>query len=282
LKSQALFFSVLGVFLLMGCEGTQMYQYNPFGQKAADPSSVNNVHMRSDTGQVMTPLPSSPVAPAMVQGDDAFMPSMADNSVMIPNSTYNQPAFNAPMAQVPMGQAPMGMAPPPVPYGGATLPTYGYGTTSSDSSVTIFPVEGAPAGMSGMSPNYFDPNASMGAGASYGGGNDNQIFFKSGSSRLGRGDLNKLSNVAEQAKFAPVNRITVAGYASKPSQAGSHTVEGHILNLKESMNRSFAVSKTLMKKGVPAEKIKTVSWGSTKASGNNTQDRRVDVVMGEQ
>lgn len=275
MKSQALFFSILGVFLLAGCEGTQMYQYNPFGQKAADPSSVHNVQMRNDTGNMITPFP--PASPVTVQGDGAFSPNtmdtgMANNSVIV-----NDPGFVTP----PMGAVGVvGMAPPPTPFGGSALPNYGVGVSASDPSVTIFPVEGSPAGVGGMSPNYFDQSMNAGQGAAYGG--DNQIFFRNGSSRLGGGDMNKLSNVAEQAKFAPVNRITVAGYASKPSQAGVHTVEGHILNLKESMNRSFAVSKTLMRKGVPAEKIKTVSWGATKASGNNAQDRRVDVIMGEQ
>ena len=271
MKSQTLFFSILGVFLLAGCEGTQMYKYNPFGQKAADASSVHNVQMRSDTGNTITPFP--PSSPVTVQGGAPFTPQTTEMGLSNSSVIVNDPGFATPT----MGA--MGM-PPPTPFGGATLPNYGVGVRAADPSVTIFPVEGSPAGMSGMSPNYFDPNANIGSGAAYGG--DNQIFFRNGSSRLGSGDMRKLSNVAEQAKFAPVNRVTVAGYASKPTQAGSHTVEGHILNLKESMNRSFAVSKTLMRKGVPAEKIKTVSWGSTKATGNNSQDRRVDVVMGEQ
>lgn len=265
MKSQALFFSILSVFLLAGCEGTQMYKYNPFGQGPADASSVSNVQMRADTGG-LTPLPGSPTAPALRQNNEPFMPTMADNSVMVPNPNFGVPAGMAP--------------PPPVPYSGATMPNYNYSVIAADPSVTIFPVDGSPAGVSGVSPNYVQPVMGQEQQSYHGGGN--QIFFSNGSSRLGGGDMNKLSNVAEQAKFAPVNRVTVAGYASKPTQAGSHTVEGHILNLKESMNRSFAVSKTLMKKGVPAEKIKTVSWGSTKATGNETQDRRVDVIMGEQ
>ncbi|MEM7618636.1 MAG: OmpA family protein, partial [Pseudomonadota bacterium] len=108
---------------------------------------------------------------------------------------------------------------------------------------------------------------------------DEQIFFKNGSSRLGSIDKQKISAFADQAKFAPVNKITVEGHASRPTQVGTDSVEAHVLNLKESMNRSFAVSKTLMKDGVPAEKIKTMRHGSVNATGDDKYDRRVDMFM---
>ena len=167
------------------------------------------------------------------------------------------------------------------------MPYYSQGVpAAADPSVTIFPLDGPPPAPYGNPTNagyddgYGMPSVEQGYRGYNGAGG--QIFFKNGSSRLGGGDLRQISSVAEQAKFAPVNRVTVAGYASRPTQAGSNTVEGHILNLKESMNRSFAVSKALMKKGVPAEKLKVVSWGSTKPTGNEAQDRRVDIIMGEQ
>ena len=123
---------------------------------------------------------------------------------------------------------------------------------------------------------------SYGGSSYYGGGSGaGHIYFNHGSARLGSIDKKKISALADQANLAP-HRITVAGHASKPTQAGSNSVRANVLNLKESMNRSFAVSKELMQKGVPGNKIKTVSWGSAQASGNNTRDRRVDVVMGEQ
>lgn len=161
------------------------------------------------------------------------------------------------------------------------------GVLASDPSVTIYSLDDQMP--MGAAPSYAMPtynNAGlyppMNSYGTMNQGTENQIYFKHGSSRLGSGDLRKLSDAAEQAKFAPVNRITVSGHASQPTQAGTQTVEAHILNLKESMNRSFAVSKTLMQKGVPAEKIKTVSWGATQPTGDESQDRRVDIVMGEQ
>ncbi len=146
---------------------------------------------------------------------------------------------------------------------------------SGDSSVTIFSLDGKPL------PSRSDSNFSNSYISAIP-GSDMQIFFKHGSSRLGSGDKRKLSGFAEKAKFAPVNRITVSGYASLPTQAGNNSVEAHVINLKQSMNRAFAVSRHLMYDGVPAEKIKTVSWGATKLTGNDQQDRRVDVLMGEQ
>lgn len=273
MTSRVLFLSILGTFILSGCENTRMAQYNPFGQNAADAQSVENVQMRLDTGE-MTPLPSTPQTPALRQAGQRLEPMMQTGSVAISDPMFDtrfdtglNPAF----------------VPPPIAYDTPSLPNYGQGVLAADTSITIFPIDGpAPmmVGNSGTVSGYVEPAVTQ----NYAPDNNRsgQIFFEHGSSRLGSGDRNQLSNIAGQAKFAPVNRITVAGHSSTPTQAGSHSVEGHILNLKESMNRSFAVSKELMKNGVPAEKIKTVSWGATKPTGDNNQDRRVDVIMGEQ
>lgn len=179
-----------------------------------------------------------------------------------------------------------------------SLPNFDYQiTNASNGNVTVYSLDGAPPAIApriepNMSPapvmvmplnnnqlqNNNRNNSQM---ALRGGRVDEQIFFKFGSSRLGSIDQRKISSFADIAKFAPINRITVEGYASAPTQAGEGTIESHILNLKESMNRSFAVSKSLMRNGLPAEKIKTVSYGSTMATGNDQQDRRVDMIMGE-
>ena len=112
------------------------------------------------------------------------------------------------------------------------------------------------------------------------GPNVSNIYFPYGSARLGREDSNVLSNVAETAKFAPVERVSVEGHASKPTQTND-PIKSRILNLKESMNRATAVSAELIEKGVPAEKIKTVGWGDTKGAGEGeAAQRRVDVLTG--
>ncbi len=147
--------------------------------------------------------------------------------------------------------------------------------------VTIYPLDGvnpmqpqyAPTPMPTMSGNSMDYS-----GSSYGGdrGDQGKIYFKHGSERLGSGDKRRLADIAQQAKTS--GRVEVEGYASQPTQA-KDAVTSKILNLKESMNRSFAVSKDLIKKGVPADKIKTVGWGDGQATGDESQDRRVDVTV---
>ena len=277
LKPNILLLSVFSILLVSGCGtlkgsmkdiaswGTHLGYGGGHGGKT-EPQSTD-VTLRTDSGAVITPAP------------EAMTPQKA---VRINKTSYNDSVEVFGIG----GDSDYSNG---IGAGQQVMPAYTGGVVSFDPSVTIFPLDGRaprPSGgvtysggsSSGMAPmpSY---NTSYGL-ASAGGGN--QIFFKHGSSRLGGGDMNKLSFVAQTAKFAPVSRVTVAGYASQPTQAGSNTVKGHILNLKESMNRSFAVSKTLMRKGVPAEKIKTVSWGATKPTGNERQDRRVDIVMGEQ
>lgn len=174
-------------------------------------------------------------------------------------------------------------------------PLTGYGTVMpmqdggmimpNDNSVTIFPVDGA---MAAGIPQYGQASGqsfgmSQNAGSSYGlGGNmqasNNRIFFKDGSSRLGSLDRQRIENAAQSAQFGSM--VSVEGYASRPTQAGSGSVESHILNLKQSMNRSYAVARQLMREGVPGEKVKAVSWGSARATGDNNFDRRVDINTG--
>ncbi len=163
---------------------------------------------------------------------------------------------------------------------------YGEAFETSDSSVTIYGLDGDVPPHIGASPygnnNYGARGSGVSASALSQSGGGNQIFFKHGSSRLGSGDMRKISQFAETAKFAPVDYVTVAGFASRPTQAGSNSTQAHIINLRQSMKRSEKVSKALMRKGVPGEKIKTVSWGASKATGNNSHDRRVDMIVGEQ
>jgi len=213
---------------------------------------------------------------SMNKGDDVVVTSMPDEAAMSP--------------------APTSHAVPKKEYG--VLPNFDYQiSNASNGDVTVYSLDGAPPAITPrIQPNMTPPPvmaaplnnniyqrpsnsprmARLGSGSSA----DEQIFFKFGSSRLGSIDKQKISKFAEKAKFAPINHVTVEGYASRPTQAGEGTVESHILNLKESMNRSFAVSKSLMRNGLPAEKIKTVSHGSVKSTGDDVYDRRVDMYMG--
>ncbi len=191
---------------------------------------------------------------------------------------------SAPMMQQP---AMMNMSYEQVPFAAQELPT-------NDSSVTIYSLGDTPddygmAGFYGARGNQKGVELSAFAGAdsslnmfsAQSGESSNKIFFKHGSSRLGTGDLRKISNLAGKAKFVPVDYITVSGYASRPTQVGSNSTEAQILNLRQALKRSEKVAKELVRQGVPGDKIKTVGWGAGKASGNEVQDRRVDISMGE-
>ncbi len=112
------------------------------------------------------------------------------------------------------------------------------------------------------------------------GQNISSVYFRYGSAKLDNANRRALSDISEIAKFAPVDRVSVEGHASKTTQTPD-PIKSKILNLKESMNRVQAVSQKLMEDGVPAEKIKTTAWGDTKPSGvGEAQDRRVDIITG--
>ncbi|MFA5592024.1 MAG: OmpA family protein [Micavibrio sp.] len=167
---------------------------------------------------------------------------------------------------------------------------------ATDSSVTVYPVGGGAVGgfdggfapveaqnMMGMglydsTASGFDGGGGTGAPAPRTGQNISSVYFEHGSAALSPRDRDALRSVAETAKFAPVDRVVVEGYAS-PQVETSDPVEGRILNLRQSLKRAGKVAETLIDQGVPAEKIKTVGWGDTKPSGGaETQQRRVDIV----
>lgn len=176
--------------------------------------------------------------------------------------------------------------------------------SAQDSRVTIFPLDemGGSSGSGLYAGSYIAPGAAYMGGSdrftesapsytgpiegqrysSAGGGSmPSKIYFAHGSSRLDSEDRRILSQVAEEAKFAPVARISIEGHASSRVQT-SDPVQARILNLKQSMNRAVAVSNNLIQNGVPPEKIKTLSWGDTKppANGSEAEARRVDIYTG--
>ncbi len=112
------------------------------------------------------------------------------------------------------------------------------------------------------------------------GPNISSVYFGYGSAKLNAENKRAMTSIAETAKFAPVDRVSVEGYASRRAQT-QDPIKAKILNLKESMNRAQTVSQSLIENGVPVEKIKTTAWGDTKpAGGGEAQNRRVDIVTG--
>jgi outer membrane protein OmpA-like peptidoglycan-associated protein len=160
---------------------------------------------------------------------------------------------------------------------------------ASDPRVTVYPLDGGElsAGVYGGVSSYYptEPNWPATSSASQSSVATNaaasRVYFDHGSARLKGSAQSVVRDAAEVAKFAPVDRVSVEGHASSRVQTND-PIKGRILNLKESMNRAFEVSKDLIEQGVPAEKIKTVGWGDTKQTGGTeTEDRRVDIVTGQ-
>lgn len=156
---------------------------------------------------------------------------------------------------------------------------------SGDPSVTIFSLDGSGSAASPYAPMVPAPFADV-ANPAIGGkqgavsGKDvSRVYFEYGSAHIGTNDARILKEAAEIAKFAPVDRIRVEGHASVDTQTND-PVQARMLNLKESMNRAFSVSRRLIEQGVPAEKIKTVAWGDTVPAGSYKEQRRVDIITG--
>ncbi|MEM7679947.1 MAG: OmpA family protein [Pseudomonadota bacterium] len=77
--------------------------------------------------------------------------------------------------------------------------------------------------------------------------------------------------------------IEVTGYASSRADIKDQK-EREIANLKTSLDRAFEVSKTLIRKGVPADTIKTSAWGesfpadATSTKSAEEASRRVEIT----
>lgn len=203
------------------------------------------------------------------------------NNLHIPG-TASVEVMGVPGMPLPTASAP---TPPPT----SILPFQTQGIVTNDSSVTIFPLEGGggfvpstPIGQNmNTSPNNYN-NQYVQPMVPYHGNVGAQIFFNHGSSRLGSVDKQRLDNVSQQAEYSPMGYVTVNGHASRPTAVGTGSVTADIINLKQSVDRAFAVSRDLLLNGVPARRIKTVGWGSAQSVGMNKQDQRVDVVIGDQ
>jgi outer membrane protein OmpA-like peptidoglycan-associated protein len=247
-------------------------------------SNDDVVVINGATGQVVEPKPymsSMPTAPAPAPTNVAPVPAPGQpyagnfdpNNLM---SVYNQISRGGVQMYDPSQGGDMSG------YGGG-LSSAGGVPSPQDSRVTVFPLEGGymgDMGQAGMASPYVSTAYAPSGAAGYLPGST-QIFFKHGSSRLGSGDEQKLEQVAEQAKFSPVDRISIEGHASTRAATGD-PVTDRAVNLKQSMDRTYAVSRSLMLKGVPAEKIKATSWGDTRQPEGISEDqaRRVDIYTG--
>jgi len=114
------------------------------------------------------------------------------------------------------------------------------------------------------------------------GGAPLRIYFAHDEDRLaGEG-----TQIVRQIAGSDATRVTVEGHASQRAHA-EDPVERRIINLKKSMDRAFAVSRALMRAGVPAAAIETRAFGDTRPAmispgmDSESASRRVEIYTGE-
>lgn len=172
--------------------------------------------------------------------------------------------------------------------------------SSTDPSVTVFPFSddmyttgvrhnpraGTPRGPA----DNLTPELPMGAGAYRGAddvamftGNPNTVYFEHGSSALNATARQVIASAARNYGGS----VHVAAHASQRAQTND-PVERGILNIQMSMKRAMAVTKQLIRDGVPPEAIKTTAYGDAQPAVPETdrqaeaKNRRVQILTGAQ
>ncbi len=92
-----------------------------------------------------------------------------------------------------------------------------------------------------------------------------RVYFDHDSSKVNESAVGAIAAAVEKQQAGPDTVLKVEGHASTDTKTDD-PVKRRIINLKVSMDRAFAVAKSLMEKGVPAEKIKAVGRGDTQPS----------------
>lgn len=278
--------AVILSFAVSGCETYDGWNERPSTSsttKASTPHTSEEQISQKMEGMSAQPAPQFPVPQ---DRDLKIMTSkLSGGSVEIFDLDNPAPSQGVPVAPVARDYAgiPMTTDPRvtvyPVDGAGGTYPGQGALYPSEKTwPNSILPV-GTASAMTPPPQGWDDERIVDGALAPRVGQNVSSVFFPYGSARLDGANKGALRNVAETAKFAPVERVSIEGHASARAQTAD-PVKAKILNLKESMNRAQTVSENLIENGVPPEKIKTVAWGDTKPVGSEAAQRRVDIVTG--
>ena len=170
---------------------------------------------------------------------------------------------------------------PSVPNVGSFDSDVGGGSHSFGSSVEVFPLDEdmgryiAPRNRPLVPPGPTQALASQ----EVSGGNA-VIYFDHGESKLDNEDVAVITAVSADFKAMPSRLLSVEGHASNRAAPGiKDPVTRKVINLKASMNRALSVVQGLVKKGVPADSIRTVAWGEALTEGDSENAaRRVEII----
>ncbi len=108
-----------------------------------------------------------------------------------------------------------------------------------------------------------------------------RIYFANGSAAIDAAGHEAINNAAGAAAEG-ADMVSVEGHASAHT-VNPDPVTSRIINLKISMERAFNVAKELIRRGVPANMIRTTAWGDARPAlpvdGMSAEDasRRVEI-----
>lgn len=112
------------------------------------------------------------------------------------------------------------------------------------------------------------------------------VYFDFGSAKLDQSDLEIVQDVARSFDSSNGVGFDVMGHASVDADIDD-PVERKILNLKQSMERAYAVAAALIRQGVPAEALRVSGWGEVRPPLNippgmdaDEASRRVEIFSG--
>jgi outer membrane protein OmpA-like peptidoglycan-associated protein len=171
-----------------------------------------------------------------------------------------------------------------------------------DGSVTVYPFDngygrgemrplpiGPTSGLTPMmAPSTVRPAAGPGPTAylgpewgGWGGYGSTRVYFEHGVAQLDDQAKQVIENAVRNSR--PLT-VQVDGHASTRVETDDPT-EGHVVNLKISMDRAYNVTRQLIRDGVPAQAIRTSAWGDAHpafaAEGKSAEDasRRVEIYL---
>jgi outer membrane protein OmpA-like peptidoglycan-associated protein len=252
------------------------------------------------TGMALPATPSASTLPDTGdRGYDAMASAQSNGSVQIfpldgpaPAMDTSAPAMDAMASTSGMDMTPMpgtgnamAMTGAPVPPVTSEPQGIAYG---NNADVEVFPFDGQlvpgmtpPMAMAGNAqPGMANATLDSWIAAQ---GEASRIYFANGSAALSVSGRQILQQVAANA--GPGKLISVEAHASKRAKA-KDPVERRIINLRMSMERAERVSDALIRKGVPADSIKTTALGDTQdprmvpaGMSKEAASRRVDIVM---
>ena len=166
--------------------------------------------------------------------------------------------------------------------------------SSTDPSVTVFPFADGHTGAyapgarptrgqhRGMDPLLPMPTE-LGAIPAYA-GSPTRIYFEHGSAALSGTARKVLATVAQRyVEYTPGYMVEIDGHASTRTDIND-PVKSRIINFDMSMKRAMAVTKQLIRDGVPVDSVKATAYGDTHPAvlENNRADearnRRVEIT----